>query len=403
MYSAALLRNGFDDLGKLSTVEDTDLRGMGIPPTHALHLRKKLFESRAHEALEPPRSEHPVVTFLHGAGVGQYADVFLAGGFEDMETLVLIDDQDLKDLGVQRGHIVKLRRRLREYQMPQAPPAPVAPQQPAVTQAPVLPPCGHWPPAPSPAAVPVPPPSHGLEAGGLSALERSWQEIEMLGTCVVGEVLFRHMFALAPEAAAMFPPEVRARYQEWTAHEPDETMESDVLKSVALRRIFGKIVNAVGCTVAGLHDMHKLVPMVVKLGVRHYHYGVREAHLRVLSKALELTLQDVLGDGYTPEVRHAWAIVFNLISSLMSESFRQVADRHGDHDVNFMRFHAAPGRHKLKRAGAARNMRNLEVQVEEEEQEQESPARGLGLGAEPEAEFPAPESPESLQTPVAVR
>jgi len=408
MYTQMLLTNGVDDLGKLETVEVGELMGMGIPTGHVLLLRRKLFELHSGGAAETPRpaAGPSVAAFLSEAGVGRYAAAISAAGIDDMETLLLVDERDLKDLGMQRGHIVKLRRRLRAYAAQRyrtdAPPAPPVPPAPPALHVPPTPlvlsaatppeaPC-HEPPS-SPA-------SHGVAGSGLSALERSWKTIEALGTGAVAEVLLRHTVALAPSVAAMFPPEVRSRYQEWTAHEKDESRETDVRKSPALRRIFTKIINAVGCTVAGLQDMHELVPMVVKLGVRHYHYGVSEEHLHAMSVALDMTLQDVLGAAYTPEVRHAWATVFGLLSSLMSECFRQLGGATYGLDktlVNIMRLQPVGAAEQTVRSGSGR--RNVEamadLQAPSEEEQQAGVCMRNEHSEEPEAELPLPDSPES--------
>jgi len=150
--------------------------------------------------------------------------------------------------------------------------------------------------------------------------------VQALGAFTVGELLYRHTFELAPEAIDLFPPSVRMKYREWTAEEGDEEQDISIWESAALRKLFGKVINAVGCTVAGLHDMGKLVPMLTKLGMRHINYGVSEQHWQVLGRALDTTLREILAEGYTQEVQSAWNMVYGFMSSIMIEGLRQAKE-----------------------------------------------------------------------------
>lgn len=71
--------------------------------------------------------------------------------------------------------------------------------------------------------------------------------------------------------------------------------------------------------VSGLPQLDTLAPVVRQLGARHVHYGVREAHYTTVGSALMWTLEQGLGDKFTPEVREAWARTYGLLSSVMLE------------------------------------------------------------------------------------
>lgn len=124
--------------------------------------------------------------FLREVGLEQYTTTLLEHGFDDMETLLLIDDVDLKDLGVRLGHVVKLKKRLREHELRLA----------------------------GQAAAPLPAPKAEAAAGalpsasGLSEVERSWDQVQAHGVNVVGGLLYRNFFKLAPEARV--PRDARA-------------------------------------------------------------------------------------------------------------------------------------------------------------------------------------------------
>merc|ERR1712151_154491 len=68
------------------------------------------------EAGDQANAGSVVVAFLEECGLGKYSAVLLGSGFDEMETLLDVDDIDLKDLGFPRGHALKLKRHLREYQ-----------------------------------------------------------------------------------------------------------------------------------------------------------------------------------------------------------------------------------------------------------------------------------------------
>ena len=56
------------------------------------------------------------------------------------------------------------------------------------------------------------------------------------------------------------------------------------------------------------------------LGARHAGYGVRDEHYATVGGALLRTLEQGLGEAFTPEVRSAWAAMYDLISRTMIEA-----------------------------------------------------------------------------------
>lgn len=55
-----------------------------------------------------------VVVFLKEIGLEQYALHFLRSGFDDLETLMAIEDTDMKELGIPAFHTMRLRRKLQD-------------------------------------------------------------------------------------------------------------------------------------------------------------------------------------------------------------------------------------------------------------------------------------------------
>jgi len=263
--------------------------------------------------------DDPVVRFLREIGLSQYTEALLQSGFDEMETLRDIEDADMVDIGIPRGHAVKLKKRLRELQGPavEVEPPPL-PESVASTRCML--------------------PTDKMK----TAVEQSWEQVQTLGSEAVAELLYRSLFELTPETMQLFPQDVRYRYRDWSADESVD--ESDLMRSPAMRKIFAKVVNAVGTAVAGLQDLSKLVPMLTQLGARHFTYGVKEEYFHLMGKALVRALQEALGDLFTLEVEFAWTMVYGFVSSIMisgmqagsgrSQSIAKPMLRTGDQEIS---------------------------------------------------------------------
>jgi hemoglobin-like flavoprotein len=79
------------------------------------------------------------------------------------------------------------------------------------------------------------------------------------------------------------------------------------------RRIMGMIHS----TVTQLGDLDPLRPVLRASGARHTSYGVGPGDYDKMADALYWTLEQVLGDAFTPEVRSAWVAVFNELAAVM--------------------------------------------------------------------------------------
>lgn len=244
-----------------------------------------------------------MAAFLRAADLGQYAAALMRSGFDELDVLCDMEDNDMRDLGIRRGHAVKLRRRLQDYRAAQQG---TGEQGPALSEAHSSQPSGST-----------------LPDAARTVVEWSWEQVQAQGIEQVAQTFYRHLFLMAPEAIGLFSPEVRLKYRDWISGEGDQ--EGNVYESPALRKLFSKMLNAIGCTVAGLHDFGKLVPMLSQLGSRHLGYGVVETHWPLLGRALSCTLRDCLGSAFSGEVETAWTMVFSFMSSIMIEGRRGAA------------------------------------------------------------------------------
>lgn len=81
-----------------------------------------------------------------------------------------------------------------------------------------------------------------------------------------------------------------------------------------------KLMAMITLAVNGLEDLDRLVPAVQNLGRRHVGYGVRASHYETVGAALLWTLEQGLGDGFTPEVGEAWAQTYGILSTVMKDA-----------------------------------------------------------------------------------
>jgi len=60
-----------------------------------------------------------------------------------------------------------------------------------------------------------------------------------------------------------------------------------------------------------------LVAGVASLGRRHVHYGVKDADYESVGAALLWTLEQILGDDFTPQARAAWSEAYLIVATIM--------------------------------------------------------------------------------------
>ena len=92
-----------------------------------------------------------------------------------------------------------------------------------------------------------------------------------------------------------------------------------------MREQGAKLMRMIGMAVAGLDRLDALVPTVRQLGVRHSSYGVRDEHYDTVGAALLWTLEQGLGDAFTPDARDAWTAVYGVLASTMKSAAASAA------------------------------------------------------------------------------
>ncbi len=86
-----------------------------------------------------------------------------------------------------------------------------------------------------------------------------------------------------------------------------------------------KLMKMINTAVNGLDRLEEIVPAVEALGKRHVAYGVADKDYDTVGAALLWTLEQGLGDAFTPEVKESWATVYGVLAGTMKKSAAEVA------------------------------------------------------------------------------
>ena len=107
-------------------------------------------------------------------------------------------------------------------------------------------------------------------------------------------VFYRRLFHLDPHLRALFPSDLSGQ-----------------------RR---NLMQTLTVVVRNLDRLEGIVPAVEALGRRHAGYRVRRDDYETVGAALLDTLQEALGEVFTPEVRGAWATAYGILASVMIDA-----------------------------------------------------------------------------------
>jgi hemoglobin-like flavoprotein len=81
-----------------------------------------------------------------------------------------------------------------------------------------------------------------------------------------------------------------------------------------------KLMQTLGVAVAHLDNLEAVIPTIEALARRHVVYGVEAAHYDLVGAALLWTLEQGLGEAFTPEVHEAWATVYTTLANAMKQA-----------------------------------------------------------------------------------
>lgn len=114
----------------------------------------------------------------------------------------------------------------------------------------------------------------------------------------VGELFYNHLFAIRPDFRPLFA-------------------------STTMKDQERKLMATLAAAVDGLSNPDKIIPVAQELGKRHQTYGVEPDFYEDVGAALLWTLDQGLGDAFTPEVRQAWEAAYSFLSNVMINAAAQ--------------------------------------------------------------------------------
>lgn len=86
-----------------------------------------------------------------------------------------------------------------------------------------------------------------------------------------------------------------------------------------------KLMAMINTAVNGLDNLGPLVPAVQELGKRHVGYGVKDEDYDKVAVSLLWTLEQGLGDDFTPETKEAWTVMYTTVADVMKAAAKEVA------------------------------------------------------------------------------
>ena len=137
----------------------------------------------------------------------------------------------------------------------------------------------------------------------------------------------------------MTPTQVGLIRESWAAVEPIADTAAGLFYGrlfeldPALERLFRRtdmarqrqvLMGTLAVVVKTLDRIEELLPAVEALGRRHAGYGVRESHYATVGAALLWTLEQGLGEAFTPAVREAWTEAYGTLASVMIGAAKSV-------------------------------------------------------------------------------
>ena len=110
----------------------------------------------------------------------------------------------------------------------------------------------------------------------------------------VAETFYGRLFETAPGVRTFFPDDLKPQGR--------------------------KLMTMLATVVDGLENLGDLVPAVQDLGRRHIGYGTLPEHYDAVGAALLWTLEQGLGDAWTPEAKDGWTTAYTTLATVMKDA-----------------------------------------------------------------------------------
>jgi nitric oxide dioxygenase len=122
-------------------------------------------------------------------------------------------------------------------------------------------------------------------------VQQSWKQVVPMAD-EVAVTFYRRLFEIDPSVVPLF-------------------------QNVDLPKQRNKLLQVLAVVVSGLDNPDKLLPVVRDLGRRHASYGIAAQHYDSVGAALLWSLEQGLGEAWTPDVAEAWSNAYTLLAGEM--------------------------------------------------------------------------------------
>jgi len=130
-----------------------------------------------------------------------------------------------------------------------------------------------------------------MDANTVKLVQESWKQVLPIAP-QAGTLFYKNLFEVAPQLRALF--------------------KGDLDQQAA------KLMQMIHVAVGKLNEPEVLLPALQQLGQRHAGYGVETAHYAPVGAALLKTLEQGLGEQFTPAARQAWTDVYGVMTQVMT-------------------------------------------------------------------------------------
>jgi len=130
----------------------------------------------------------------------------------------------------------------------------------------------------------------------IDLIQESFKKVQPISEAAAA-LFYKRLFEIAPEVRPLFKRDISEQ---------------------------GRLLMAIlAAAVSLLRQPDKLVPAVEDLGRRHAGYGVKPEHFTPVGQALIWTLEQGLGEAFTPQVREAWLALYETVQHVMLKGMQQ--------------------------------------------------------------------------------
>jgi hemoglobin-like flavoprotein len=125
----------------------------------------------------------------------------------------------------------------------------------------------------------------------IDLVKTSWAIVATIDPVTVGGLFYNRLFEIAPQLKPMFRNPV-----------PEQSK---------------KLLAMIDYVISKLDKLEDILDEVAKLAKRHVSYGVKPGHYTIVGEALLWTLEKGLGENWDSEVKEAWTICYQVLSTAM--------------------------------------------------------------------------------------